>query len=88
MTVEFLEKFSRDLDKVNQPFVRVAILKTIKRVESSKKITEVPRVKKLSGHKDAFRIRVGDYRVGIFVVGQTVQFARVAHRKDIYTIFP
>lgn len=88
MTVEFLEKFSKDLDKLNQPFVRSAVLKTIKRVESSKSISEVPKVKKLSGHKDAYRIRVGDYRIGVFVMGQIVQFARVVHRKDIYNIFP
>ena len=88
MKVEFLEKFSKDLDKLNQPFVRSAVLKAIKRVEVANNISEVPKVKKLSGHKDAYRIRVGDYRIGIFIVGQLVQFARVVHRKDIYNIFP
>lgn len=35
-----------------------------------------------------YRIRIGDYRIGIFVEGKTVEFARVVHRKDIYQQFP
>jgi mRNA interferase RelE/StbE len=41
---------------------------------------------KLSGSEDAFRIRVGDYRV-IYAVAEElviVRIARVGHRKDIY----
>jgi mRNA interferase RelE/StbE len=45
-------------------------------------------VKKLVGFKEAFRIRLGNYRVGVFLEGENVIFARVAHRKDIYSIFP
>ncbi len=33
-------------------------------------------------------VRSGNYRIGIFIVDKVVQFARVAHRKDIYKIFP
>jgi mRNA interferase RelE/StbE len=88
MIVEFLEKFSKDIDRINQPHVKDGVVRMIKRVEAAKSFSEIPHTKKLSGHKSAYRIRVGDYRIGIFLNGQIVQFARVVDRKDIYKLFP
>ena len=88
MRIEFLDKFDRDLDDITAKHVRQAVEKTIVRVENAKTLADVPQVKKLSGFKSAFRIRIGDYRIGIFVDGDLVQFARVVHRKDIYRVFP
>ena len=88
MKVEFLKKFSRDLEKIKQPRDRKAIINLIRQVKTVSQLEEVPGVKKLVGYDDAFRVRSGNYRVGVFVNGDVVQFARVAHRKDIYKIFP
>ncbi len=88
MQVEFLEKFSKDLDKLKTSHVKESVRKTILRVESASSLSEIAHLKKLSGHKSAYRIRIGDYRIGIFVEGNVIQFARVIHRKDIYKIFP
>jgi len=88
MQVVFLKKFSKDLDKITQPKDRKALGDVIKLVKEVAKLEEVPGVKKLSGFNDAFRIRSGNYRIGVFVNGKVVQFARVAHRKDIYKLFP
>ncbi len=43
-------------------------------------------VRKLTGYKDAYRVRVGDYRV-VYVVRDdvlTVFVVRVGHRRDVY----
>jgi len=88
MQVEFLVHFQRDLGKIHQAHVKQAIKRTIQQVESSKRIQDVANVKKLSGHKSAYRIRIGDFRIGIFVVGNVAEFSRVVHRKDIYKLFP
>ncbi len=42
--------------------------------------------KKLTGADDAYRIRVGDYRIVYEIVDKVlmVYIIRVAHRKDIY----
>ncbi|MEQ8425753.1 MAG: type II toxin-antitoxin system RelE/ParE family toxin [Cyclobacteriaceae bacterium] len=88
MQVAFLKKFSKDLDKITQPKDRKALGEVIKLVKEVAKLEEVRGVKKLSGFNDAFRIRSGNYRIGVFVDGKVVQFARVAHRKDIYKLFP
>jgi mRNA interferase RelE/StbE len=88
MQVEFLAKFSKDLDKINNKAVKLDILKLIEQLEVISTISEISNLKKLTGYKSAYRIRVGDYRIGIFVDKDAIQLARVLHRKDIYKIFP
>jgi mRNA interferase RelE/StbE len=48
----------------------------------------VPNLKKMSGASGYYRLRVGDYRIGLFVDGEEVEFVRVLHRKDVYRHFP
>lgn len=88
MKVEFLEKFSDDLNKIDHVKVQSAILKIIKQIEKVESPRAISNMKKLTGHTAAFRIRLGSYRIGIFIDGNTVQFARILHRKDIYKLFP
>ena len=88
MEVRYLKKFSKDLDKITQSKDEVRILEVIKSVKAAQSIEEIPGIKKLAGFDDAFRIRSGNYRLGVFVEESTVLFARVAHRKDIYKMFP
>jgi len=57
-------------------------------VESATKITGIRNLKKLTGFKNAYRIKIGHYRIGIFIENNKVEFARVVHRKDIYNMFP
>ena len=86
MRVGFLARFSRDIDAINSSAVKKAVERVILEAENSKSIYDVKNVKKMSGFKNAYRIRIGDYRIGLFY--GTVQFARVVHRKDIYRVFP
>ncbi|MGE0589302.1 MAG: type II toxin-antitoxin system RelE/ParE family toxin [Cyclobacteriaceae bacterium] len=88
MEVSFLKKFSKDLDKISNPNDLKAIADVIDLVKKANRIMDIPGTKKLVGFADAYRIRHGDYRIGIFVNKNAVIFARVAHRKDIYKIFP
>jgi mRNA-degrading endonuclease RelE of RelBE toxin-antitoxin system len=88
MKVEFLSTFNKDLNKLSSPFIRKSLKTLILKLESSESLAAVPNVKKLAGHKHIYRIRLGDYRVGFFFENNTIQLARIAHRKDIYKIFP
>ena len=47
-------------------------------------------LKKMKGYKDKYKIRVGDYRIGLTLDknNQTIICQRVAHRREIYKIFP
>ncbi len=88
MKVEFLSKFVKDLDKLIVGNVKESVIKVIEHVESAENLSEIPNLKKLKGHKSAYRIKIGDYRIGIFVEGKVVEMARFVHRKDIYKVFP
>ena len=88
MKVEFLKKFSKDLDAIGSKSVKSNLLKVLELMESVSLLDEIPNTKKLKGHKSAYRVRVGDYRLGIFFENATILVARFVHRKDIYKNFP
>ena len=47
-------------------------------------------IEKMKGYNDKYKIRVGDYRIGISVdsLNKRITCQRVAHRREIYRIFP
>ncbi len=88
MKVITAAKFDKDLDKIHDVDVLARIEEVILYVMAVQKPTEIQNIKKMKGFKTAFRIRVGDYRIGVLIEKDTVKFARIALRKDIYDIFP
>ena len=88
MKVEFLKKFSDDLDDVKVKPVKQSLLRLIEQLESVDSLATIPRIKKLKGHRSAYRARIGDYRLGFFYENSTVLLARFLNRKDIYKMFP
>jgi len=88
MKVEFSAKFSKDLDYIKQESIKRAILRTIELLENADGLNEIRNLKKLAGHSSAFRIRLGDYRLGFFFENEGILLGRIAHRKDIYSLFP
>jgi len=87
MKVEFLKKFSKDLDNISSKSVKANLLRVILLMESASSLEEIPNTKKLKGHKSAYRIRIGDYRLGFFYENENILIDRFVHRKDIYKIF-
>ncbi|WP_162550296.1 type II toxin-antitoxin system RelE family toxin [Hymenobacter nivis] len=88
MKTAFSSRFLRDLDKLPNAAVKSAVADVIEAVEVAANLTGIVNLKKLKGYKMAYRIRVGDFRIGVFITGGEVEFARVVDRKDIYKLFP
>ncbi|MGQ9616320.1 MAG: type II toxin-antitoxin system RelE family toxin [Spirochaetota bacterium] len=44
----------------------------------------------MAGYPDKYKIRIGNYRIGITIdkVNKVLICQRIAHRKDIYRVFP
>lgn len=80
--------FERDFKKNRNKDLAQSILDVIDNVDSARNIEGISNLKKLSGHKTAFRIRSGNYRIGVFIENNIVVFAAFDHRKDIYKRFP
>ena len=88
MKVTFRERFDKDIHNISDKSVLDDIIHTIDTIKNAQKNTDITNIKKMKGHKHAFRIRIGNYRIGIFIEKEVVEFARVLHRKDIYKKFP
>ncbi|HRG41565.1 MAG TPA: type II toxin-antitoxin system RelE/ParE family toxin [Saprospiraceae bacterium] len=89
MIIEFDKSFEKSLEKIKSKSVFEKIEKIILTFESLTSIDKMPNVKKLSGFNNYYRIRMGDYRIGVEALdGNVVRFILIAHRKDIYKYFP
>lgn len=88
MNFEIEKAFARDFRKLKSKELASLISEIINQVSEASTPDEIPNLKKLSGYKSAFRIRIGDYRIGIVIERNTIIFVAFAHRKEIYKRFP
>lgn len=88
MNTVFKNSFLKELKKLKNKSLKESVYNCILQVESAKNISEIRNLKKLSGYDIYYRIRVGDYRIGIKIENEVVYFVVLDHRKDIYKRFP
>ena len=88
MKVLFEKSFGRDLKKIKDKRLLKQVQETIDQVESAASINDVSNLKKMQGFDAYYRIRVGDYRIGIEISEGQVIFVCFLNRKDIYRYFP
>jgi len=86
--VEFRDSFAKDLKSVKDKGLLRRAKEVIESVENANTLDELHNLKKLKGSGNYFRLRAGDYRVGIALEDNTVIFVRFLNRKDIYKYFP
>ena len=89
MKTEYLPTFIKDIKNLkstpNYPIIKNLVFNQILAYQD---LSEISNVKKLKGESNAYRVRVSDYRIGFFVQGDTITFARVLHRREFYRYFP
>ena len=88
MKIEFRRSFVKDLERVRDKALRERVKEMLEQVERAQALQEMENVKKLRGGERYYRIRIGDYRLGLVLEGDTVIFVRFLHRKDVYKYFP
>ncbi len=89
MKVEFDRSFLKSLDKITDSKVLRKIESIILSCENASQLSQIPNIKKLTGFSNFYRIRVGNYRIGIELREDSIlNFIIVTHRKDIYKKFP
>ncbi len=88
MQVEFKESFAKDLIKINSVTLN-KIKYVIEQIELADSLNSIAHVKKLkSSAQNYYRIRIGDYRIGLKLENDTVIIIRFLHRKEMYRYFP
>lgn len=88
MKAIFRKSFTRDLKKIRETSLKRRLREAIHDVERASSLKDISQLVKVSGFDGFFRIRVGDYRLGIAVEAGTVEFVRCLHRREIYRSFP
>lgn len=88
MKTKVRQSFLDDVNAVIEKGLRRRAKEAMLRVEQAASLREVPNLRKLHGPKNHYRIRVGSYRIGISLHGDTVFFVRFLPRRDIYRCFP
>jgi mRNA interferase RelE/StbE len=89
MIVIFDQSFYKSLKKINEVSIKKRIGQIILKAEMAENIHDIPHIKKMEGFKNFYRIRIGDYRIGVEMEKQrNLRFIVIAHRKEIYRFFP
>lgn len=89
MNVEFDKGFSRQIGKINNKIVLRDVEKVILSLEATKSLDEIPHLEKMSGWKSYYRIRIGNFRIGLRKIdSKSIVLVAIADRKEIYKIFP
>ena len=88
MKVLIDKSFDKDIKKVKSKKVLEKLAETIELVKESNSLDNLKGLKKLRGHSSYYRIRMGNYRIGVSINNATVEFIRFLPRKDIYKLFP
>jgi mRNA interferase RelE/StbE len=89
MNVEFDSSFLKSLRKLKEVQLRERVELLIQTFEQADSLSKITNVKKIVGHQRYYRVRLGDYRLGLEKINSdTVRLIVIAHRKDIYDVFP
>ncbi len=89
MQILFTKTFLKDLTKVQPPKRRLQIeVFVFEELASYKSLAEIGSAEKMIGTNNYYKIRFGEYRIGLFKSGENIELLRVLNRKEIYKFFP
>jgi len=88
MKIVYTKTVIRDVRKVKDRKLMERIEKVIVEMKTATGVEELKQTKKMKGHPTAYRMRVGNYRLGFYLQNDTVELARFVKQNDIYKVFP
>lgn len=87
MNIVITERFDKEEGKLKNKALSQQIVNLIENLPAIENIHEIPSLKRLKG-TTAYRIRMGDYRLGVTIENDTITFHSIGHRKMFYDSFP
>ncbi len=88
MKIVYTKAVAKDVRKVKDKKVIAKIMSVLEEIKAASHLDELRSLKKMSGHPAAYRIRIGNYRLGFYYEDGAVILARFLKRNDIYKVFP
>lgn len=81
-SIEVMPSARRELEALPD----IVLDRAVRKIESLGVLPRPSGCKKLKGHKDQWRIRVGDWRI-VYIIddaAKMVRVTRIAHRSEVY----
>ena len=89
MDVLYAKSFERDISQLlHNKEILQKLADRIVDIKSGKGILDIRNIKKIVGYQGYYRIKIGDYRLGIKYDSNRMVLLRFLHRKDVYKHFP
>jgi mRNA interferase RelE/StbE len=88
LKVKYKRSFIRDLKRVKDVPVKNQVRETIELIEQAQNLRQIKNIRKLREGDRYYRIKIGDYRLGLILEDDSLTFVRFLHRKDLYRYFP
>ena len=89
MKLEPSPGFIRDLRRVRDPNLQHRVGQAIAALEAATSFTEVSGIRRITSASGRhYRIRIGNYRLGITIEDNVTVLATFGHRREFYRRFP
>ena len=89
MKLIFEKRFEKDLKKIQDKRILERVKSTIEKISLTDSLLELDEnVKRMRSNPNFWRIKIGDYRIGLEKEKDKIILVRILHRKDIYKYFP
>ncbi|MDD1414652.1 type II toxin-antitoxin system RelE/ParE family toxin [Dolichospermum sp. ST_con] len=88
MKTEFRKSFEKDLKNIKDSNLLERVKLVIEEIENAVDLQEINNFKMMKTANNYYRIRVGNYRIGLSINNDLVTLVRILHRKEIYRYFP
>ena len=88
ISVRYTKAFLKDLTNIPSPYQEKIENIAFLWIPACKVYTQIIGLEKLKGYSSFYRIRSGDYRIGICITDEHIILMRVLHRREIYRKFP
>lgn len=88
MVVFYNKKFLKDLASIPKKYRDKIEHFVFEEISSLNSLADLHKLEKLSGYQNYYKMRFGNYRVGLKLDQNELTFERVLHRKEIYRLFP
>ncbi len=90
MKIEIRSSFTKDSKKLSAT-IKEEIATAISLISAAEILLNIPNIKSIKGGKkakNAYRMRIGDYRICFYFRNDFIELIRVLPRKDVYKVFP
>lgn len=90
MEIAFKNSFFKEVKKIADQSLKDSISKSIFDAEEANLLSDIKNIKKLAGYSNYYRIRIGNYRIGLKWIQNEgkLYFVTFDHRRNIYKKFP